>query len=310
MVSAEALGESGEAIRMSTFTWEDLLSGVDTIQEVRYAIAAMYALQLYEWFASFDKEVSLIHQARWSSIKVAYLLCRYYPLCFWPVFMWAYIGNHGPEVCKYVLRPIHGLLAPFLFFSQAVMVMRAYAFSGRNRRVLIPLATCYSGLLAVNIWVFCIRIEAIPSSFYTLIGGTGCFPDYGDQVMAEKIGYSMLAATLMDLISLVFVFIQCRKAQNREVSLARYFISQGLSAFGFIAFINATSAVCFFRPNHGGRGVGLPLVLISSNLVACRVILLLRRKASPTHYEISRRNSNIVRNALKDSDVWTMNPEE
>jgi hypothetical protein len=38
---------------MSTFTWEDLLSGVDTIQEVRYAIAAMYSLQLYEWFASY-----------------------------------------------------------------------------------------------------------------------------------------------------------------------------------------------------------------------------------------------------------------
>lgn len=294
----------------ATFTWDDLLSGIDTIQEVRYAIAAMYTLQLYEWFASFDKELSLIHHARWSSIKAAYLLCRYYPLCFWPVFMWAYIGNHGPGMCQHVLRPIHALLAPFQFFSQAVMVMRAYAFSGRDRRVLIPLATCYSGLLAVNIWVFCIHIEAIPPSFYDLIGGTGCFPNYGDQFMAEKIGYSMLAATLMDLISLIFVFIQCRKAQNREVSLARYFISQGLSSFGFIAFINATSAVCFFRPNHGGRGVGLPLVLISSNLVACRVILLLRRKASPTHSEISKKNSNIVRNALKHSDVWTMDPEE
>lgn len=71
------------------------------------------------------------------------------------------------------------------------MVMRAYAFSGRNRWVLIPLATCYLGLLAVNVWVFCIRIEAIPPSFYILIGGTGCFPNYGDQVMAEKIGVSI-----------------------------------------------------------------------------------------------------------------------
>ena len=69
--------------------------------------------------------------------------------------------------------------------------MRAYAFSGRNRWVLIPLATCYLGLLAVNVWVFCIRIEAIPASFYILIGGTGCFPNYGDQVMAEKIGVSI-----------------------------------------------------------------------------------------------------------------------
>ena len=71
------------------------------------------------------------------------------------------------------------------------MVMRAYAFSGRDRLVLIPLTTCYAGLLAVNIWVFCIHIEVIPSSFYTVIGGTGCFPNYGDQLMAAKIGVSI-----------------------------------------------------------------------------------------------------------------------
>lgn len=77
------------------------------------------------------------------------------------------------------------------YFNPAVMAMRAYAFSGRDRRVLIPLATCYLGLLAVNIWVFCIHIEAIPESFYILIGGTGCFPNYGDQIMVEKIGVSI-----------------------------------------------------------------------------------------------------------------------
>jgi len=48
-----SLSELGEAGCMSTYTQEDLLHGVDTIQEVRYAIAAMYSLQLYEWFASY-----------------------------------------------------------------------------------------------------------------------------------------------------------------------------------------------------------------------------------------------------------------
>ena len=72
------------------------------------------------------------------------------------------------------------------------MLMRAYAFSGRDRRVLLPLATCYSGLLVVNIWVFCIHIKAIPAAFYIMIGGTGCFPNYEDQFMAAKIGVSIL----------------------------------------------------------------------------------------------------------------------
>ncbi|KAF9038630.1 hypothetical protein BJ165DRAFT_1531690 [Panaeolus papilionaceus] len=237
-----------------------------SIDEARYAIAAMYALQLYEWISGASQEyrlvrenqvqkfaswvlthVSKIHRARWTSIKILYLLCRYYPLVLWPIVMWAYIGNHDADTCYKVAHPVHALLAPCQFFSQAVMMMRAYAFSGRSKKILALLGFCYLCLLATDIWVFCTQVEEPPPIFYLIQGGSGCFPNYGEGFMALRIGYSMLAAILMDLVSLVVVVIKCQRSRRRDVSLASYFVNQGLSAFIFVALVNIGAAIAFFR---------------------------------------------------------------
>lgn len=56
-----------------------------------------------------------VHRAkRWSSIKAAYLLCRYYPLIVCPVIMWAYLGNYTATSCERVVRPVNALLTPFV----------------------------------------------------------------------------------------------------------------------------------------------------------------------------------------------------
>ncbi|KAF8159354.1 hypothetical protein B0H34DRAFT_400298 [Crassisporium funariophilum] len=222
---------------------------VKTVQEARYAIAAMYGLQLYEWASGFDKEIRLIHRAQWTWIKTMYLLCRYYPLCLWIVIIWAYVGDHDAQLCSRVAYPVHAILAPCQFFSQAaVMVMRAYAFTGRNTAVLVLLGLCYVCLLGLDLWVFCAEIDVPPTLFYVLLQGSGCFPNYGEAVIA----------------------VHCQKTRCRDISLARYFINQGFIAFAFILLVNVAAAVSFFRPPSYHHGVGLPVVLAVSNLVACR----------------------------------------
>ncbi|KAF9465540.1 hypothetical protein BDZ94DRAFT_323046 [Collybia nuda] len=293
------------SIVLTSAQLEELAGCVLSITQARYAMIAVYCLQIYEWLATSEKEVNLIHRARWTSVKVAYLLCRYYPLFLWPVITWAYVGNHDEDVCQNVMRPIHVLLAPCQVFPQGVMLMRAYAFSGRNKKVLLLLCICYAGLIGVDIWVFCTHIAVPPTIFYLALGKTGCFPDYGDGFMALRIGYSMLAATLMDLASLSVVIVHCYRTRGREISLGRYFVNQGLGAFGFVSAVNIATAATFFDFKNG---IGLPFILVVSNLIACRVILQLRRKVTPSDSEISRRHSMLVRNAFgpHPSDDWLM----
>ena len=70
----------------------------------------------------------------------------------------------------------------------AVMLTRAHAFSGRNKKVLALLASCYLCLFLVDIWAFCRKVIMPPQILYTILGGTGCFPNYGEESMALRIG--------------------------------------------------------------------------------------------------------------------------
>ncbi|KJA28256.1 hypothetical protein HYPSUDRAFT_34642 [Hypholoma sublateritium FD-334 SS-4] len=284
-----------------------------TILEARYAIAAIFGLQVYEWISGLQEEIHLIHRARWTLIKTLYLLCRYYPMALWLVVMWAYVGDHDGDTCSRVARGVHAVLAPCQFFSQAVMLMRAYGFAGRSKRVLALLGSFYVGLLGVDIWAFCTHVEIPPPAFYFLFdlffGGTGCFPNYGSNAMAVRIGASMLAAIVMDFLSLVVVVVFCiHSGWHRDVSLARYFVHQGLTAFAFVSCVSVTTAITFFRPPRYHTGVGIPLILVIPNLVACRVILQLRAQVIPTESELERRHSGLVRDALRyhESDSWVI----
>jgi len=95
-------------------------------------------------------------------------------------------------------------------------------------------------------------------------------------------------------------------------SLAEFYVSQansGIGAFILMTFIHITAAALAFGnivPFGGGLIVPLPLIL--ANIVACRLILSLRQRASPTETEEQAKISRIVRSALDrrstQADQW------
>ncbi|KXN91109.1 hypothetical protein AN958_02885 [Leucoagaricus sp. SymC.cos] len=204
---------------------EELYISIRSIHEARYAMAAMCALQLYEWL----------------SLSISRTLIQFIP--------------------------------------QGVMMMRAYAFTSRNRRVLILLGACYAVLIGLNIWVFCFDV-VIPVELYIVLGQTGCFSDWGDGGMGIRIG---IAATSMDLISLIVVFVHCYRTRIQEISLGRYFVNQGLAAFAFVCAVNILCAVLYFKPPSFTSGIGLPLILVVPNLVVSRACASSDSPRRPDH---------------------------
>jgi hypothetical protein len=71
------------------------------------------------------------------------------------------------------------------------MIMRAYAFSGRSRKILIFLSLAFLGLIAVDLWVFSAQPQLPPESFYERPGLMGCLPSYdyheGSGLMVTRI---------------------------------------------------------------------------------------------------------------------------
>ena len=47
-------------------------------------------------------------------MKFAYLFCRYYYLIYWPLMLWAFVGNHDYSLCLGLTRPVNALLMPMV----------------------------------------------------------------------------------------------------------------------------------------------------------------------------------------------------
>ncbi|KAJ6605827.1 hypothetical protein B0H10DRAFT_601946 [Mycena sp. CBHHK59/15] len=285
---------------------DDSISALNSIQIVRAGVIAVYCLSIYEWLETLSDEVDLVYPSRWNSVKLAYFLCRYYPLLVWPTVIYAYVENHTAQTCAKLTPAVSYALLPMQSFAQGVMLMRAYAFAGRNVKILFVLCSCYAGLLGVNIWFFCTQVVPLPDETYEILGGTGCFPDYAASGGTLHLIVGMAAAILMDLVSLSIIAIYCLRKRSIQGSLGRTFINQGLFAFGVVIAVQSVSLGTYFNPAGYHNGVGLPYILVIPNLIACRLILDLRRKALPTETQILRRNSLLVDNAFASSDLWTI----
>ena len=74
------------------------------------------------------------------------------------------------------------------------MFMRAYAFSGRNRKVLAVLSSAYICLIGGDIYLFFVSVPVphLGEFGLALPQGGGCFPDYTTAIFGSRIGVSSL----------------------------------------------------------------------------------------------------------------------
>lgn len=158
-------------------------------------------------------------------MKFAYLFCRYYPLCIIPVAMWSYFGDHAGKSCRQILGPMHGLMSPLVslflwcillrLFMQTsifvhkvcspsppypdysyrachhlkgVMIIRAYAFCGRKKSVLMFLGFCYAIIAGLEIWYICARTPR--SKWFGPFGVASCLPDFSSPTARVRVAVS------------------------------------------------------------------------------------------------------------------------
>ncbi|TFK71475.1 hypothetical protein BDN72DRAFT_877093 [Pluteus cervinus] len=237
----------------------------------RAALAGAFCLQVYDWLLNLGDEVELIHNARWSITKMFFLLCRYWPMVGYPIVLWAYMGDHGGEFCRPVVKPIYLIILSFYVSPQAVIVIRAYAFSGQNPWCLTALISCTLSVagLAMNALF---RTTPLPPSSYQLMGNAGCFPDCSRPGMKEELGLVIVMSTLTDLVSLAIVIYYCSRLSKHW---AQHFVRQGFAFFACATLVNVLSGSLLALKNDYSL-IGLPYSAMLSNIIACRVILGLK----------------------------------
>jgi len=288
---------------------EPFLHMGEAIQFARYVVLAAYTVHVYEWLICFVDEYLYIHKARWTSVKVAYLICRYFPLFVFPVHLWAWMGDHTVSVCAKVVKPLFPMLALFPSFAQAVFVIRTYAFTGRRKVILAFLAACWTALLITILWIYITKFTLI-DDWLNLVGPSGCFA--ADESASTHVAFShptlqanavyLICSFIFELLMTAMVFIHCIRYRSMRGRLGKSFVVHGLMAFVVLSALNLATAIAFLSPEPRDDTMNIMNVL-GSDLIACRLILMLRRQVNPTATTEDRKRSRLVRDAFGRLEV-------
>ncbi|KAI0269787.1 hypothetical protein BC834DRAFT_967528 [Gloeopeniophorella convolvens] len=291
------MGEFQPSFQSIVFALHALLGG-------RYSITAVYTVLFYDWLISLDKEVTFIHPAPWNAVKGAYLFCRYYPLLMSPFHLYGFLGDHTERVCNSYYHALYATLLPTMMSAQFILMLRAYAFSGRRRSILVVLSSVFTGVVGIVIWMLCKHLEL--TSLFIIERRSGCFvtsdqPHDGTVrgIGAYHLGIISVASALFDFLNMSVVVRHCIKQRSTLGPLGQSFLKQGVIVYLVMTCINTITIGTYFTSHTAYQGIGSWFAYILPSTLSCRLVLMLRRKASPTDTELHDQLSHMVDEALE-----------
>jgi len=191
--------------------------------------------------------------------------------------------------------------------AQAIFIIRTYAFTGRNKFILVFLVAAWVALLGSYLWIMSTR-WFFPVELGSLFGDSPCFATDDPPSRHSEADFQhfsprsnailRLATFLLDSFMTAIVFIHTIRIQALRSQLAQAFIGQGLMAYVFLSGLNLVVAIIFFMPDRRFDGLGIFLGPTSA-IMACRLILMLPRRTDPTSTTQLRAQSQLIQDGLE-----------
>jgi len=291
-----------------------LAAGLHSVVMTRYCLIAAYVICIYDWIISLDEEVALIYPAPWNVVKCAYLFCRHFPLVIAPFHLWGLLGDHDEHFCESYYVAIFACTIPTVLSSQLILMLRTYAFSGKNKTVLAILSIAFFGLVGVLIWVTSKELS-LPILILA-VERSGCFslsdqPSFGalitfqqvgqiDVPIAYHIGLIPIMSTFFDCLNVSIVVWHCVQ-RGTLGPLGKSFLKQGMLVYVVMTALNALTIGAYFSPFLVIKGFAATATLAYGlpSALACRLVLMLRREASPTQTELRLEHSHMINEAIE-----------
>jgi len=279
-----------------------VIEAMGVVQKYRYMLVALYVVQVYDWLICFNDEYLHVHKARWTSVKIAFLTCRYFPLLIWPYHIWGVVGDHPREVCVKVAHSMW-ITFPFLALPPVVVfVIRAYAFTGRKKIVLAVLMSGWIALFISYLWINIAQYTIIMEFQKLFQRNTACVASRPVDAnvtahVADSLAIYQTCQLVFDSLVVALVITHCIRFRIMMGALGRSFVFQTLMSYGALLVVHVLFLYAQVSPDRKGDFVYASAFIIP-NVMACRLILTLRRQVNPSPTEDDRLNSQMVRDAI------------
>ncbi|KAI0715111.1 hypothetical protein C8Q76DRAFT_795904 [Earliella scabrosa] len=244
---------------------------------------AMYAIVVWDWFFGLQREWRFIWKTSWTPVKVAYLFCRYWVLAVVPYLLYCFCANHPLELCERIYKIPVALAMWNQVAAECILLIRTYAFFNRNIYILVFLVSALAGVVAYQLYVATSQMLLLP--FIPLDAPEGpCLP-MSKPHSAHLLGFfiaPLLYDTVVTFMTICKAITIRRRNGGPSSRLIQTFLREGVFYYILISVANLVNGIFYLQPRQTISAICIPLSVMLSPVLACRLILDLRERGSET----------------------------
>ncbi|KAI0036313.1 hypothetical protein K488DRAFT_41490 [Vararia minispora EC-137] len=248
-----------------------------TLVRVHYSLSFLKSfldgICCWDWLISFRTEYRLIWKANWTPIKFVYTFCRYWVILITPYVLWCFCVDHSLSTCQRVYRSPVILAMWNQLSAECILLIRTYAFFGRDKRLLAVLCAMLLGVTVYQLYVGVNRMLPLPF----VSGNEGpCFP-MSIPGQADILGFFVAPFCFDTLITVATLgkAFSMRRRNGPSSRLVTLFLREGIFYFILISIANLVNGAFYFQPKADMSAIMIPLSVLLSPLLACRLVRLL-----------------------------------
>ncbi|KAI0756567.1 hypothetical protein C8Q80DRAFT_1264608 [Daedaleopsis nitida] len=243
---------------------------------------AMYAIAIWDWFFGLQREWRFIWKTSWTPVKVAYLFCRYWVLAVVPYLLYAFCTDHPLDYCERNFRIPVALAIWNQVAAECVLLIRTYAFFNRNIYILVLLVSALAGVVSYQLYVATSQMLLLPFIPPNVEGP--CFP-MSKPHSAHLLGFfvaPLLYDTMVTFMTVCKAITIRRRNGGPSSRLIQTFLREGVFYYILISIANLVNGIFYLQPRQAISAICIPLSVMLSPILACRLILDLRERGSET----------------------------
>ncbi|KAJ3533563.1 hypothetical protein NMY22_g7286 [Coprinellus aureogranulatus] len=273
-----------------------LIASANRAKASSYFDVASLALLVVDYLATLETEIEFIWPAPWSAAKVLYLFSRYLVFFDVPFAAHYHTALHlSPKMCCDMFRVGTTSIVLGVLFAEAILFLRVYALSGRNRKLMYYLifqyiATHFAWISMYG--VFLSGVEFGPSPIPTVLGCVILPPskELYNTLLAGIFGFIMANEISIALMTFIIGLLKYRNL--RRSPLISIFYRDGFFYFAILtAFSVANMIVDLIGPPEF-RFLMVIFQRVMHSILSCRMVLHMRKYAATG----------------SDVTAWTANP--
>ncbi|KAJ6505773.1 hypothetical protein C8R47DRAFT_1315954 [Mycena vitilis] len=232
-------------------------------------------LQFFDYFLTFNLEVALVWPSRWSISKALFFLSRYLPFFEVP-FSFYYVFAEHPSLthCRIVNSTIIVARLVGIALAELILVVRTYALSGRERRIMVVFGTLFAigvsiSIITLSIFVHKSTYDAPPLNL------PGCHLAGGPFIL---VGIPFIIIVLNEIALMSYtMWIGVKAYRHSHNTLVITLYRDGIMYFAFLSTGSLINLVILVAGPSNTQDLLNSFLRVVHAIFACRILLHVRQ---------------------------------